>query len=163
MFRIKKLTVFFWFIITILNTVGCIRSNDIDDRNIQKKYFINRFNISLPDDIVDIKIKDHFIRDSWILFMKFSYSDSLFQQILHSNFDTPKDSLPKYVIDDANHHVYENYGSKPEWFDTPTDSVELFYGSGLKVEEGGWDKSSEAIWKDPKNNCIYYLCSAVDF
>ena len=153
-----------WFVVILCSLLcACVSSVNLDDRETQKKLFKSMFGFRLPDEVKEVRMKDHFVRDSWIVFMKVTYTDKVFARILETNFDEPNESLPKKVVADAREDAYSSYGSKPEWITAPGDSTEVFYGRGRDLEKEGWDKSSEVTWTDEEKHFIYYICSAVDY
>ena len=137
-------------------------SEEVEDRKVQAKYFQNTFNLSLPEQVKEIKIKDHFIRDSWILFIRFSYDNKFHDEILNENFTLSIDSISQTVLDDAKRNVFKSFASKPNWFLVPSRATKIYYGKAEHLSPGNWSIMSEAYWVGNDNYC-YYLASATHY
>lgn len=133
-----------------------------NERANQEKYFINRFGIALPADVKEVLIKDSFMRDSWILYMKFTYTDSVYKSILESNFQINEQEMSLRTKDKARHLVHDVFASKPDWMPI-SSGIKYHIGPGLDLEKGNWNESSEVMWRDEERNYIYYMISATDF
>jgi hypothetical protein len=146
----------------IIMMSSCVSSSEIDNREVQAVYFKNTFELELPEEVEEVQIKDHFVIDSWMLFIRFSHDEQFHKEIVAKNFSLTVDSIPEDVLDNARGNVFKGFGSKPDWFKIPPKATKVYFGKAEHLAPGNWSIISEAYWISG-DTVSYYIASATHY
>ena len=118
--------------------------------------FESLFKFAPDSAIKNITIKDHFVRDSWIFFLKMDHIPETTNRIIDTIF-TREPTLRH--IKRGEKLVRDDFPSKPAWFIHPPKNTKLTIGKGFhKI----WSASTEVLWVDSTSKSIYYIIEGTD-
>ncbi|MFS4467824.1 hypothetical protein [Maribacter sp. 2210JD10-5] len=145
-------------LVLILTQTGCIFSSvdEINGRENLEKAFINSFGFNPSNEVDDIKARSKFVRDSYIFWLRATYTENTFTDILkHKTFRTTAGyGITTEKIWYADKAIFFDNPDGPEWYAIPDKELVLYYGKG---QEEHFGLCSEAVWIDEGKQYIYYI------
>jgi hypothetical protein len=140
-------------LLTVLLLAGCSGEDEPSDPAKLEGAFRGEFNFRPPPG-TQIKVKYVWVGDAWVLWMRFTYGEELFKQVIGTNLSAVEMNQPD-ARSSAASSVFGNPNA-PAWWPRsfPDTNRAVFFNSGARSK--GTEMQRTYCWKDEKNGWIYW-------
>ena len=140
-------------LVTVLFLAGCSGSDEPSDPVKLEGAFRGEFHFKPPSE-TQIKLRYVWVGDAWFLWMRFTYHEELFKQVIGTNLTSVDLNRPDQPSSAAS-SVFGNPNA-PDWWpgSFPETNHTGFFNSGTRQNGSAMERIY--CWKDEKNGWIYW-------